>query len=555
MQHFVFVLLQNPVPKFIESPILLIAICIALAVLALVAGYFICESKHKKIDAKQAAALALAEKQIAESESKAAEIVKNANKESSKLINDANRAAENRKKELLIETKDEIFRLRTEADQEIKESRKEIQRSEQRLLQKEESLDRKLEALDKKEEQLAERMKLAETRAAEAEELKQSQKKLLEEVSGYTSEQAKKQLLDLVDAELTHDKAMRLKVYESELKESSEASAREILTTAIQRYSADHVSEVTVSVVPLPNDEMKGRIIGREGRNIRSIETITGVDLIIDDTPEAITISSFDPVRREVARLALEKLVTDGRIHPARIEEIVEKTRVEVDNNIKEAGERAILSIGAHGINNELVKILGRLRYRTSYGQNALDHSVEVAFIAGMMASELGVDPTLAKRAGLLHDIGKAIDHETEGTHVTIGAELARRYHENDVVVNAIESHHGDVEPNNIISVLVAAADAVSAARPGARRENIQTYIKRLEQLETIANDFPGVEKSFAMQAGREIRIMVKPEIVDDDKITVMARDIVKRIEDEMDYPGQIKVHVIRENRAIEFAK
>ncbi len=538
-----------------QQPIWAIVICVVVIVLALLVGYLISESKHKREEAKRAAALEAANMRIAESESKAGEIIRNANKEAAKLQNEALRNAESRKKEMMIEAKDEIFKLRSEADKELKERRKEVQFSEQRLLQKEEALDRKLENVDKKEEALNDKIKLAENKNAEAEKLRLDQQKLLEEIAGYTSEQAKKYLLDLVDAELVHDKALRLKAYENNLKEESESAAKEILTTAIQRYAAEHVSEVTVSVVPLPNDEMKGRIIGREGRNIRTIETMTGVDLIIDDTLEAITISSFDPVRREIARQSLEKLVCDGRIHPARIEEIVEKTRNEVEATIKEAGERAALSVGIHGINPDLVKVLGRLRYRTSYGQNALEHSTEVAFIAGLMAAEIGVDPVMARRAGLLHDIGKAIDHETEGSHVTIGAELARKYRENEIVINSIESHHGDVEPTGIISVLVAAADAVSAARPGARRENIQTYIKRLEQLENIANSFEGVDKSFAMQAGREIRIMVKPDIVNDDVITVMAHDIVKRIEDEMDYPGQIKVHVIRENRAIEFAK
>ncbi len=543
-------------PRFLLSnPILLVVILVVIIALAFLVGYLVAEGKRKRIEAKQAAALELANLRISESESKAAEIVRVANKEAAKVAADATRNAENRKKEMLIEAKDEIFRLRTEADRELKDRRKEVQRSEQRLLQKEESIDHKIENLDKKDELLGEKIKAAEAKSAEIEQIRQNQMKLLEEMSGFTVESAKKHLLDMVDAELTHDKALRIRAYEANLRESCEGTAREILSTAIQRYSSDHVSEVTVSVVPLPNDEMKGRIIGREGRNIRTIETITGVDLIIDDTPEAITISSFDPVRREVARRSLEKLVSDGRIHPARIEEIVEKTRAEVDTTIKEAGEQAVLSVGVHGINPELVKILGRLRYRTSYGQNALDHSIEVAFIAGLMADEIGADPVMARRAGLLHDIGKAIDHETEGSHVAIGADLAKKYHENPIVINAIESHHGDVDPIDTISVLVAAADAVSAARPGARRENIQTYIKRLEQLETIANSFPGVETSFAMQAGREIRIMVKPEQIDDDSITVIAHDIVKRIEDEMDYPGQIKVNVIRENRAVDYAK
>lgn len=538
-----------------REPVLFIAMCLVVMVLAFIAGYFISESKHKRIEAKRAAELELANLKISESESKASEIVKEAHREAAKVKSETIKSGEARKKELLLEAKDEIFKLRAESDRETKERRRELQRSEQRLLQKEESMDRKIEALDRREEQLAGKIEEAGRKCEEAEQLRLSQQQRLEEISGYTADAAKKQLLDMVDKELTHEKALRIRAYENNLKEESEQLSREILSTAIQRYSSDQVSEVTVSVVPLPNDEMKGRIIGREGRNIRTIETMTGVDLIIDDTPEAITISSFDPVRREVARLTLEKLVSDGRIHPARIEDIVEKTRMEVDQTIKEAGERAALAVGIHGINPDLVRVLGRLRYRTSYGQNALDHSTEVAFIAGLMAAEIGADPVMARRAGLLHDIGKAIDHETEGSHISIGAELARKYHESDIVINSIESHHGDTEPTSVIAVLVAAADAVSAARPGARRENIQTYIKRLEQLESIANSFEGVEKSYAMQAGREIRIMVKPEMIDDDRITVLAHDIVNRIESDMEYSGQIKVHVIRENRAIEYAK
>ncbi|MBQ3141107.1 MAG: ribonuclease Y, partial [Clostridia bacterium] len=492
-------------PSPASTTILLFAIAgVVLLAIGVVFGILLTENKHKRIAAEQAAALEAANRRIAESETKAAEILRSANKEASKIASEASRAAENRKKEMLIEAKDEIFRLRTESDNDLKERRKEIQRSEQRLSQKEEAVDRKLENLDKKEEQLSERIKQQEAKVAEAEELRQSQIKLLEEMSGYTAEQAKAKILDLVETELTHEKALKIKAYENTLKEEMDNMAREILSIAIQRCAADQVSEVTVSVVPLPNDEMKGRIIGREGRNIRTIETITGVDLIIDDTPEAITVSSFDPVRREIARLSLERLISDGRIHPARIEEIVNKTRTEVEAIIKEAGEQAAMEAGVVGLNSELIKILGRLRYRTSYGQNALNHSLEGAYIAGLMASELGINPTLARRAGLLHDIGKAIDHETEGSHIAIGVDLAKKYRENEVVINAIGAHHGDVEPTNAISVLVAAADAVSAARPGARRENIQTYIKRLEKLESIANEFPGVERSFAMQAGRE---------------------------------------------------
>ncbi len=459
------------------------------------------------------------------------------------------------KKESLLEAKDDIYKMRSEAEKEIKDRRVEVQRQERRIQQKEESLDRKLENLERKEETVQGKMKDAETRLEEAEKVKQAQIEMLEKISGYTSDQAKEYLLSNLEGELTHEKAVRISQFEQQFKEESEQRARNCISLAIQRCAADHVAEATVSVVALPNDEMKGRIIGREGRNIRTLETLTGVDLIIDDTPEAITLSSFEPVRREIARIALERLIQDGRIHPARIEEMVDKARREVELKMKQDGERAVMDLGIHNMHPELVRLLGRMRYRTSYGQNVLSHSVEVAYIAGMMASEIGADVTLARRAGLIHDIGKALTHEVEGSHVDIGVEVAKKYKENPVVINAIEAHHGDVEPKSIVAFLVQAADAISAARPGARRENVENYIKRLEKLEEIANSFSGVEKSYAIQAGREIRIMVKPEMVNDDQTIIMAQDIVKKIENELDYPGQIKVLVIRESRAIEYAK
>ena len=475
--------------------------------------------------------------------------------EATRLINEAIRSGESRKKEMLLEAKDEIHKSRTEYEKEVKERRSELSKQERRLQQKEESLDKKADAFERKEEDLA--RKVAEVAAAkeEAEAVKRAHLATLEQISGLTQEQAKQFLLKTVEEEVRHDTAMKIKEIEQQLKDESEEKAREILSIAIQRCAADHAAEATVSVVPLPNDEMKGRIIGREGRNIRTLETITGVDLIIDDTPEAITVSSFDPVRREVARLALEKLIGDGRIHPTRIEDMVEKARKEVDRTIREEGERACYETGVHGLNPELIKILGRQKYRTSYGQNVLNHSMEVSHIAGLMASELGVDVTLAKRAGLLHDLGKSIDHEVEGSHVQLGADLARKYKENPVVVNAIEAHHGDVEPKTVIAVLVQAADAVSAARPGARRENVENYIRRLQKLEELTGSYPGVEKAFAIQAGREVRIMVKPEEVTEDNMILLARDIAKQIEAELEYPGQIKINVIRETKAVEYAK
>lgn len=488
-------------------------------------------------------------KKVAETELGSAE------EEAKRIINDAIKTGEVKRKESLVEAKDEIHKLRTEADKEIKERRNDVQRQERRIQQKEESLDKKLNNLERKEDTLQEKIKEAQQRLEEAEVVKRHQFEMLEKISGYTTEQAKEYLITNLENELTHEKAVKISAYTQQLKDESDALARSIISQAIQRCAADHVAEATVSVVALPNDEMKGRIIGREGRNIRTLETLTGVDLIIDDTPEAITLSCFDPVKREIARLSLEKLIADGRIHPARIEEMVVKSQKEVEQKIKQDGERAVLETGIHNIHPELVRLIGRLRYRTSFGQNILDHSREVAHIAGIMASELGLDPVQARRAGLLHDIGKALDHEIEGSHIEIGVDIARKYKESKNIIHAIEAHHGDVEATTVLACLIQAADAISAARPGARRENIENYIKRLEKLESIANSFDGVEKSYAIQAGREIRIMLKPEVVKDEDIVVVARDIVKKIEEELDYPGQIKVHVIRESRAIEYAK
>ncbi len=475
--------------------------------------------------------------------------------EAERIVSEAKNAAESKKKEMLLEAKDEIHRLRNESEKELKERRNDVQRQERRIQQKEETLDRKIENYEKKEESLAKKQRDIDDRLNDVENLKKGQFEMLERISGFTAEQAKEYLLNNLAEELTHEKALKINEYEAQLKEEADQRARNLISHAIQRVAADQVTETTVSVVPLPNDEMKGRIIGREGRNIRAIETLTGVDLIIDDTPEAITLSGFDPVRREIARIALERLISDGRIHPARIEEMVEKARREVEANIKAEGERAVLETGLHGINPEIMRLLGRLHYRTSYGQNVLNHSMEVAFLSGIMASELGIDPVIARRAGLLHDIGKAIDHEVEGSHVEIGVDIARKYKESEAVVHAIQAHHGDVEASTVVACLVQAADAISAARPGARRENLENYIKRLEKLEELANEFDGVERSFAIQAGREIRIIVRPEVVNDDQMTLLARDIAKKIEGNLDYPGQIKVHLIRENRAIEYAK
>ena len=481
--------------------------------------------------------------------------IKSAEDEATRIVNEAYKSAESKKREALVEAKEEILKAKNEHEKEVKDRRSELQRQENRLQQKEENLDRKMENIERKEEQLSSKLAKLDATQAEAESLKQKQVDELERISGFTAEEARNFLLQQLEEDVTHESAMKIKEIETRYKDEAETKAREIISLAIQRCAADHVSEATVSVVPLPNDDMKGRIIGREGRNIRTLETLTGVDLIIDDTPEAITVSCFDPVRREIARLALEKLILDGRIHPARIEEMVEKAKREVDMVIKAEGERAIFETNVHGLHPELVKLLGRMRYRTSYGQNVLNHSIEVSHLAGLLAAEIGANVTEAKRAGLLHDLGKSIDHEVEGSHVQIGVELARKYRENENVIHAIHAHHNDVEPRTVVACLVQAADAISAARPGARRENLENYIKRLETLEEITSSFNGVEKSFAIQAGREVRIMVKPEVVSEDQMVLLAREIAKKIEDELEYPGQIKVHLLRETKAIEYAK
>ena len=478
-----------------------------------------------------------------------------AEEEARRIINEAIKSAENKKREATVEAKEEILQARNDFEKEIKDRRSEIQRQENRLNQKEENLDRKTENMERKEEQLAARSAQMDRELAELEKLKQSQVEALERISGLTTEEAKRYLIEQLEDEVTHEEALKIKEIQARFKEEADTYAREQIALAIQRCAADHVSEATVSVVPLPNDEMKGRIIGREGRNIRTLETLTGVDLIIDDTPEAITVSCFDPVRREIARLALEKLILDGRIHPTRIEEMVEKAKREVDATIKAEGERAVFETNVHGLNPELIKLLGRQHYRTSYGQNVLNHSIEVAHLAGLLAAEIGANVAEAKRAGLLHDLGKSIDHEVEGSHVQIGVELARKYRESEGVIHAIEAHHGDVEARTIVACLVQAADAISAARPGARKENVEYYIKRLEKLEELTSSFPGVDKAYAIQAGREVRIMVKPEEVSEDRMVLLAREIAKKIEDELEYPGQIKVNLIRETKAIEYAK
>ena len=478
-----------------------------------------------------------------------------AEQQAQKLISEGEKAAETLKKEALIEAKEKILKEKTESEKEIKERRNEVTRLERRAVAREEALEKKIENYERKEETLNRKIKEQTELIEQTEQLKKLQAEKLEAVAGLSKEEAKAELISVIEEEVKHEAAMKIIEIEAQLKEDADKKARNIISLAIQRCASDHVSEATVSVVALPSDDMKGRIIGREGRNIRTIETMTGVDLIIDDTPEAITVSCFDPIRRETARLALEKLISDGRIHPTRIEETVEKARKEVENAIKQAGERATFETGVHGLNPELIKLLGRLKYRTSYGQNVLDHSIEVAHIAGIIADEIGVDSTLAKRAGLLHDIGKAMTQEVEGSHVQIGIDIARKYKENKDVIHAIEAHHNDVEPHTIVAMIIQAADAISAARPGARREDLENYLKRLQKLEEIAKSFPGIEKSFAIQAGREIRVMVKPEEINDDQMVLTAREIVKKIEASLEYPGQIKINLIRESRAIDYAK
>ena len=524
-----------------EIEIILIAILSVVIVLAVV-GCIIAYKKGFSSGVEH-------RKQIAEAQFGSAE------EKAKAIVADAEKVADAKKRELLLEAKEENQRLRQELDREIKERRSELSRQENRLNQKEEALDRKTENLERKDQSLNSKLRSLEKKEAEIAEIKQKQTEELERISGMTRDEAKSILVHEIEMSARHDAAVMVKEIEQEAKETAEKKAKNIVAMSIQKVAADHVAETTVSVVNLPSDEMKGRIIGREGRNIRTLETLTGVDLIIDDTPEAVIVSSFDPVRREVAKMALEKLIVDGRIHPARIEESVEKSRKEVEAIIKQEGENAAFTTGVHGLHPELIKLLGKLRYRTSYGQNVLNHSVEVAHLAGVMAGELGCDINLAKRAGLLHDIGKAIDHEIEGSHVTIGADIAKKFRENKDVVHAIMAHHGDVEAQTIVATLVQAADAISAARPGARRENLETYIKRLQKLESIANEYEGVEKSFAIQAGREIRIMVKPEIVKDDGLIIVAKEIAKKIESELEYPGQIKVSLIRETRAVDYAK
>ena len=481
--------------------------------------------------------------------------INSAEEEAKRIINESIKSAESKKREALVEAKEEILQARNEYEREVKERRADLQKQERRLQQKEENLDRKTENIEKKEDTLQRKLAGLDEARDEVATVKKTQMEVLERISGFTAEEAKNYLINQLAEEVTHESAMKVREIEAQFKEEADTRAKEILSLAIQRCAADHVAEATVSVVPLPNDEMKGRIIGREGRNIRTIETLTGVDLIIDDTPEAITVSCFEPVRREIARLALEKLIADGRIHPTHIEEMVEKARREVENTIKAEGERAVFECGVRNLHPELVKMLGRLHYRTSYGQNVLQHSIEVSHIAGMMASELGADVQAAKRAGLLHDLGKAVDHELEGTHVSLGVEFARKYKEREDIIHAIEAHHNDVEPRTVVACLVQAADAISAARPGARRENLENYIKRLEQLETITGSYPGVDKAYAIQAGREVRVMVRPEQVSEDQMVILARDLAKKIEEEMEYPGQIKVHVLRETKVIEYAK
>ena len=481
--------------------------------------------------------------------------VGSAEEQARKILEDAIKNAERAKKESIIAAKDEIFELKREADLDIKERRKEVSRQERRIAQKEESLDTKLDTLEKKEAALAEKTAGIEALKADVQKTLEGQLAMLEKIAGLSREDAKAELVARLDSEMQHETALKIAEYEERFKDEADAKAKDILSLAIQRFAAEHVSEIAISVVQIPGDEMKGRIIGREGRNIRTIENLTGVELIIDDTPDVITVSGFDPIRREIARIALEKLISDGRIHPAKIEECVEKARREVEGATKQAGERAVFETGVHGLNPELIKLLGRMKYRTSYGQNALRHSIEVSMLAGVIAEEMGVDVTMARRAGLLHDIGKAMTAEVDGSHVQLGVEIAQKYKEHKAIIHAIEAHHNDIEPTTALDFIIQAADAISAARPGARREDVENYIKRLQKLEEVAGDFEGVEKTFAIQAGREVRIMVKPEVISDDKMKLLARDIAKKIENELDYPGQIKVSVIRESRHVDYAK
>jgi len=516
------------------DPIIAIIACVATAIVVGIVTWIAATTYRKKV----------VEAKIGGAEEKAREI-----------IDEAVKSAEIKKKEAILEAKEEAQKNKNELERETKERRNELQRYEKRVLQKEESLDRRAEAMEKKESKLNATEQELEKTKAEIDAFHQKQVAELEKISGLTSEQAKEYLLKTVEEEVKHESAVLIKNMEQKAKDEADKRAKDFVVTAIQKCAADHVAETSISVVQLPNDEMKGRIIGREGRNIRTIETMTGVDLIIDDTPEAVILSAFDPVRREVARIALEKLIVDGRIHPARIEEMVEKAQKEVETMIREEGEAAMLETGVHGLHPELVRLLGKMKFRTSYGQNALKHSIEVSLLSGLLAGELGADVRLAKRAGLLHDIGKSVDHEMEGTHVSIGVDLCRKYKENAVVINAVESHHGDVEPQSMIACIVQAADAISAARPGARRETLETYTNRLKQLEDISNSFKGVEKSYAIQAGREVRVIVTPEQINDDEMVLLARDLSKRIESELEYPGQIKVSVIRESRVVDYAK
>ena len=512
------------------EPVIVILIGCAAALAGLVVGFFVRKS--------------IAEKKIGSAE-----------EQSKRILEDAIKDAENSKKEALISAKEEIFQMKKDADFDVKERRKEVSRLERRVTQKEETLDAKLEGIEKKEAALAEKHAQADKLKEQIDDTLKSQTAMLERIAGLTAEQAKAELINKLDSELAHETALKISEYEEQFRDEAEVKARDILSLAIQRCAADLVSEVAISVVQIPGDEMKGRIIGREGRNIRTIENLTGVELIIDDTPDVITVSGFDPVRREIARIALEKLIADGRIHPARIEEMVEKAKREVDNAIKQAGDKAVFEAGVHGLHPELIKLLGRMKYRTSYGQNALRHSIEVSLLAGVIADELGADVTMARRAGLLHDIGKAVTAEAEGSHVQLGVEIATKYRENKDIIHAIAAHHNDTEQTSVLDYIIQAADAISAARPGARREDVENYIKRHQKIEEVAGDFEGVEKTFAIQAGREVRIMVKPDMIDDDKMKLLARDIAKKIEGELDYPGQIKVSVIRESRCVDYAK